>query len=76
MFKKYIDYVTLITLFTLSRIIIYNLRTFDDSLLNGAMQLLDPAILRHHLLWGVYYDHHQPPLFNLFIGSILKIAPT
>ena len=76
MLKKYTDYVTLITLFIISRIIIYNLRPFEDYPLNNAMQLLDPAILRHHLLWGLYYDHHQPPLFNLLIGSILKIAPT
>jgi hypothetical protein len=37
-------------------------------------QYLDIETLRNHLLAGVWYDHAQPPLFNLFIGSVLKIG--
>ena len=38
-------------------------------------QFLDPEILRHHLLRGLYYLHSQPPLYNLFVGFVLKAAP-
>lgn len=35
-------------------------------------QYLDVETLEHHLLRGVWYDHAQPPVFNLFLGLILK----
>jgi 4-amino-4-deoxy-L-arabinose transferase-like glycosyltransferase len=35
-------------------------------------QFLDLDTLKNHLLSGVWYDHAQPPLFNLFLGFILK----
>jgi hypothetical protein len=37
-------------------------------------QYLDVETLRHHLLTGLWYDHAQPPLFNLFLGIVLKTA--
>ena len=36
-------------------------------------QYLDVDTLNHHLLRGVWYDHAQPPVFNLLLGLILKI---
>ncbi len=36
-------------------------------------QYLDVETLKHHLLLGVWYDHAQPPVFNLFLGFMLKI---
>lgn len=29
-------------------------------------------MLRHNLLRGVWYDHAQPPFFNLLLGIVLK----
>jgi hypothetical protein len=37
-------------------------------------QYLDTETLRHHLLQGLWYDHSQPPLFNLLLGLVLKLA--
>jgi hypothetical protein len=48
---------------------------FDDSGLAFSPQLLDPALLAHKLIQSCFYLHHQPPLFNLFIGIVLKISP-
>jgi hypothetical protein len=38
-------------------------------------QYLDPHILRTDLLRGLFFLHSQPPLFNAFLGLILKIFP-
>src|SRR5882757_9634759 len=35
-------------------------------------QYLDTETLRHHLLQGLWYDHAQPPFFNLLLGLVLK----
>jgi hypothetical protein len=47
---------------------------FDDTTLGWYWQYLDPHLLRHKLLESVFYMHSQPPLFNLFLGAVLKIA--
>jgi hypothetical protein len=36
-------------------------------------QYLDVETLKHHLLAGVWFDHAQPPVFNLFLGGMLKV---
>jgi hypothetical protein len=46
-----------------------------DNAIGNLYQYLDPEILRHDLARGLYYLHAQPPLFNLFLGSILKVFP-
>lgn len=46
----------------------------DESPLFQYWQYLDVETLRHHLLRGVWYDHAQPPGFNLFLGIILKLS--
>jgi hypothetical protein len=38
-------------------------------------QFVDPELLRGRLLESVFYLHSQPPLFNLFLGAGLKLAP-
>jgi hypothetical protein len=48
---------------------------FDDSGLEFLYQYLDPEILRRDLVHGLYYLHAQPPLFNLFLGIVLKLFP-
>jgi hypothetical protein len=42
--------------------------------LTGYWQYLNVETLRNHLLKGLWYDHAQPPVFNLFLGIILKIG--
>jgi hypothetical protein len=37
-------------------------------------QYLDEETLRHNLLNGVWYDHAQPPFFNLLVGWVLKMS--
>jgi hypothetical protein len=37
---------------------------------------LDPKLLRTDLLRSIFYLHQQPPLFNLYLGLILKLFPT
>jgi hypothetical protein len=39
------------------------------------MQILDPVALKEDLLRSLLYQHTQPPLFNAFLGLILKLTP-
>jgi hypothetical protein len=48
---------------------------FDIRFLNIAWQTVDTWLLRTDLLRSIWYLHSQPPLFNLFIGTILKAFP-
>jgi hypothetical protein len=48
---------------------------FADGTLTFLYQYLDPAILRDDLARGLFYLHAQPPLFNLFLGGVLKLFP-
>jgi hypothetical protein len=64
----------IIFIFIVSRIIIYffGVHFRYDALLKY-WQYLDVETLKHNLLKGVWYDHAQPPVFNLFLGTVLKI---
>lgn len=66
----------LATIFVLSRCIYFfaGIR-FDVAPLLWFWQFIDPVLLKKHLLQSIYYQHTQPPLFNLMVGWILKIAP-
>ncbi|HXB30056.1 MAG TPA: hypothetical protein VNW49_09565 [Puia sp.] len=67
----------IITVFVVSRFILMLLGIHLDILaLSAYWQYLDIETLRNHLLSGVWYDHAQPPLFNLFLGYVLKISGT
>ncbi len=48
---------------------------FDASTLNNYWQYLDPRLLQEDLLRSVFYLHSQPPLFNVFLGLVLKLSP-
>lgn len=66
----------IIGIFTLSRIIFFLLGVrFDIEPLTKGLQFIDPQLLKTRLLESVFYLHSQPPLFNLFVGLILKIFP-
>lgn len=66
----------IVAAFILSRVIIHFLGlNFKYSSLYDYWQYLDVTTLKENLLAGVWYDHTQPPVFNLFLGIILKISP-
>jgi hypothetical protein len=48
---------------------------FDMTPLEYYWQYMDPPLLKTRLLESVYYLHIQPPLFNLFLGVVLKCFP-
>jgi len=66
-----------IGLFFISRIVyfFYFRLRFDAGPLTSYWQYIDPQLLENHLLQSLYYLHSQPPLFNLFLGVILKLFP-
>ncbi len=62
--------------FIVSRVLYYYLGVrFDIIPLYYAWQFLDVNLLQNRLIESVFYLHSQPPLFNLFLGSVLKIFP-
>src|SRR4030042_2108514 len=71
---KYLLCIT--ALFIISRII-FSIKGGDflATPLSFAKQYLDPLLLKNDLLKSLFYLHAQPPLFNCFLGLILKISP-
>lgn len=66
----------LVTAFVLSRLGYYFLGVrFDAAPLEFYNQYIDPYLLRHDLWTSLYYLKEQPPLYNLFLGLILKVFP-
>ena len=64
-----------VLLFAVSRLLargVFGLR-FDAATLDY-WQVLDPQLLRTDLLRSVLFQHGQPPLFNIFLGVVLKAA--
>ncbi len=66
----------LILIYALSRIF-FTLKggIFLATPLSFAKQYLDPILLETDLLSSTFYLHSQPPLFNLFLGLVLKVSP-
>lgn len=62
--------------FVISRILAYlaGMR-FDDQWIPNAWQFIDPKLLQHDLIPSVAWAHTQPPLFNFFLGVVLKFSP-
>lgn len=61
--------------FLVSRVIFYLIGVrFDASPLFTFWQFLDVPLLQHRLLESVWYLHSQPPLFNVFLGLVLKLS--
>jgi hypothetical protein len=48
---------------------------FEDISLYHYWQFLDVELLKNRLLESLFYLHSQPPLFNLFLGVVLKLFP-
>ena len=66
----------IVLVFILSRVI-FTLKggSFLATPLFFAKQYLDPLLLENDLLRSLFYLHSQPPLFNFFLGVILKVSP-
>ena len=66
----------LVLIYALSRIF-FTLKggSFLATPLSFAKQYLDPILLETDLLASTFYLHSQPPLFNLFLGLVLKVSP-
>src|SRR5438105_1272678 len=47
---------------------------FDASPLGSFWQYIDPQLLRHDFFRSLWYEHAQPPLYNLFLGTVLHGA--
>ena len=48
--------------------------SFDLSALGASWQHLDPLLLRTRLFESLLHLHAQPPVFNAFIGLVLKVG--
>jgi hypothetical protein len=74
--KKFInDTGLIIGIFLISRILLYLCGVQLDFLaLFRNWQYLEIETLRNNLLRGVWYDHTQPPVFNLFLGIVVKLS--
>ena len=48
---------------------------FDSSPLNYFLQYIDTKLLRDNLLQSIYFLHSTPPLYNMFLGVVLKLFP-
>lgn len=69
-------YALLATVFAASRLGYYldGVR-FDARPVLTYYQFIDPALLKHRLFESLWYLHVQPPGWNLYVGSVLKIFP-
>jgi hypothetical protein len=62
--------------FVVSRLVFHIVGVrFDMTSLDWYWQYIDPVLLKNRLLESTYYLHSQPPLFNLFMGSVIKLFP-
>ena len=62
--------------FVISRVLVHELgMRFDASPLTTFLQFADPELLHHRLLQTLWYLHIQPPLYNLWLGLVLKAFP-
>ncbi|MEW6349033.1 MAG: hypothetical protein AB1646_08210 [Thermodesulfobacteriota bacterium] len=69
-------YVGVGAVFLASRICYYLVGVrFDASVLYYGWQYLDVNLLRDRLIESVMNSHSQPPLFNLFLGLVVKFQP-
>ncbi len=63
----------LAAIFVLSRFLLAILGIqFDMSPLQWFYQYIDPLLLKERLVQSLMYLHSQPPVFNLYLGIILK----
>ena len=65
----------IIAVFIISRIVFFfNGVGFISRSIDFAFQYLDPVLLKNDLLHSLFYLNSQPPLFNMFLGIVLKAS--
>ena len=75
MFRRHLPLALPLVAFVVSRVAAVQAGVrFDARPLRNFWQYLDIALLRDRLLESVHHLHTQPPLFNLFLGAVLKLA--
>lgn len=68
--------ICIILIFVLSRLFYFHAGIrFNAAPLYSYWQYIDPYLLRNDLFQSIYYLHSQPPMFNLFLASVIKISP-
>ena len=69
------DIVVILIVFLLSRVLsaLFGIHLGYEALFTY-WQYLDVTTLQHNLLRGLWYDHAQPPFFNLILGLVLKTS--
>ncbi len=74
--RHYLPYLALGLVFGLSRWICYSGGVrFDPRSITYYLQYIDPPLLKSSLWESLFYLKEQPPLFNLFLGIVLKLVP-
>ncbi|KAA2242505.1 hypothetical protein F0L74_08155 [Chitinophaga agrisoli] len=73
--QRYVAWLVIITLASRLAFKLFFHLEFDMSHLWIGWQIIDPQLLQHHLLQSIWYLHSQPPLYNLFLGIVLKLFP-
>jgi hypothetical protein len=69
----YAHYALIVVVFVVSRALYYAAgASFDDLDLDSMWHFVDPELLRQRLLETIWHLHFQPPLFNLYLGVMLK----
>ena len=76
MLRRFSIYFWVVVVFAASEVLARYLGIrFASETLGTLYQYLDPTVLREDLARGLYYLHAQPPLFNFFLGVVLKLFP-
>lgn len=76
MLRRFWLYIWVVVVFVSSEVLARYLGIrFAAETLGTLYQYLDPLVLRDDLARGLYYLHAQPPLFNFFLGVIVKAFP-
>lgn len=69
------DFWIIVIVFVISRIIVMSVGLrMDYNALFMYWQYLDVESLKNNLLQAIWYDHAQPPIFNLLLGSVVKLS--
>jgi len=67
--------VIIVLIFLISRIIYWALGIrFNVLPLDRYWHYIDPSLLKNNLLESLWHLHSQPPLFNLYLGAVLKLS--
>ena len=74
---RFLPLALLVLTFILSRVFYWSALgvRFDIEPLGYYLQYVDPVLRKTSLTESVYHLHGQPPLFNFFLGLVLKFFP-